>query len=116
MRSRYSRGLRVVGRDQVRAHAEAVLDAADRVRECAATVGETDAQRRQALEDAAEDQAAGGARLLCGHADQPGQPVFRHRFATHHVPGVDQDRGIEVGRGLEKREQLGRVEIPRFHM
>ena len=45
----------------------------------AAAVREADLQLRQPLQHAAEDQAAGGARLLGRHADQPRQPVLGHR-------------------------------------
>ena len=117
MRPKYSRGLRaVVGGDQVRTHAETVLDAADRVRERAAAVGEADAQFRQPLEHAAEDQAAGGARLFGRHADQPGQPVLGHGVVAHHVPGMDQDCGTEIGGRLEERKQFRRIEVPVLDM
>src|SRR3546814_6728862 len=59
-----ARVARVVGGDQVRAHVEAVLDAADGVGEAAAAVGEADLELRQPLQHAAEHQAAGGARLF----------------------------------------------------
>ncbi len=87
MRSKYSRGLRALSvATRSGPHAEAVLDAADRVRKRAAAVGEADAQRRQALEHAAEDQAAGGARLFGRHADQPRQPVLGHAVRGPSCP------------------------------
>src|SRR5947208_14537740 len=49
---------RVVGGDQVRTHANAVLNAADGVREGTAAVSEADAQLWQALRPIAKDQAA----------------------------------------------------------
>ena len=66
-----ARAARVVGRDEFRAHAEAVLDAADRVRKRAPAMREAHFQLGQALQHAAEDQAARCARLLGRHADQP---------------------------------------------
>ncbi len=83
-----------------------------RRREAAAAVGQHHAQFRQAFQHAAEGQAAGGARLLGRHADQPRHPVFRHAGHAHHVPRVHQHRGAEIGGGLEEREQFRRVEIP----
>src|SRR6185503_17395688 len=87
------------------------LDASDRVRERAAAVREAHLERRQTLQHAAEDEAARRARLLGRHADEPRQPVLRHRVAAHHVPRMHEDRGAEIGSGLEEWEELGRVEI-----
>jgi len=107
---------RVVGGDEVRAHAETMFDTADRIGKRTAAVGKADAQFRQAFEHAAEYQAAGGTRLLGGHADEPRQPVLGHAFAAHHVPRVHEDRRAQVGGSLEERKQLRRVEIPHVHM
>src|ERR1043165_2573914 len=55
-------GAPLVGdRAEVRSALEAVLDAADGAGEGAAAVGEGDAEIREALEDAAEDDGADGA-------------------------------------------------------
>src|SRR3546814_1254799 len=56
---------RIVGGDQVRAHVEAMFDAADGVGEAATAVGQADLELGQAFQHAAEGQATGGARLLC---------------------------------------------------
>ena len=66
----------------------------------------------QPLEHAAEDQRADGERDLRRHAHQPRQPVLLHPRLAHHVPGVHEDRGAQLGGRLEHREQRRVAQVP----
>ncbi len=64
----------------------------------AAAVGESDAQFRETLEDAAENHRANRERSFSRHPDEPRQPVFRHAFLADHVPGMNEDGSVELFR------------------
>ena len=77
-----------------------MLDAADREWKRAAAVGKSDAKIRKSLEDAAKDHRANRERSFGRHTNEPWQPIFRHPLFAEHVPGMNEDRRIELlGRG-----------------
>jgi hypothetical protein len=101
---RYSRGLRGLSvATRSGPHAEAVLDAADGVREAIRRRAPGTPQFRQALQHATEDQAAGRARLLGRHAHQPRQPVLGHRAVPIMSHGCTRIAAPRSLRGLEER-------------
>ena len=107
----FPRGHVVGNGAQVGPRFEAADDSPDRRRKGAAAVGECDAQGRQLLEHAAEDERADRERDFRGHPDEPGKPVARHPIFADHLPRVNEDGGAERCGRLEDREELRAVEI-----
>src|SRR5207244_2369157 len=92
---------------------ECLFDATDGDRKCPSAVGKSDAQFWKPLEHAPEDHRTNRERRLCRHADQPGQPVFRHPFLAQHVPGMNENCGAEFFCCAPNWLERGVVEVQR---
>ncbi len=93
-------------------HVPAVVQPAERERERAPAVREADAQPREALEHAAEDQLRDGQRVLERVADDQREVVLREPLLTRERRRrMHEDRDAERLARLEEREQRGIVEV-----
>jgi hypothetical protein len=72
-------------------------------------MGEADAERRQPVEQAAEDHAGDGERGLGRHAHEPAQVVALQPLAADHLPG---NRESEAGHRSLPRKNSGSYWTP----
>ena len=73
-----------------------VFDATDCEGECAAAMRKSNAQLWEPFEYAPKDHRANCERRFGRHANEPRQPVFRHTLSAEHVPGMNEDRCVEL--------------------
>ena len=78
------------GRGEVRPGMEAGLHPPEEPRECAAAMGEQQAQRGMSIEDAAQHDRRDGKGQFGRHPHQPRQPVTSHPLRRQHVPRVHE--------------------------
>jgi hypothetical protein len=102
----------VVDRDQVGPDPKRMLDSADREWKRAAAMRESKTQFRITIENPAKHQATNREGRFGGHADQPGQPIFRHPPFADHVPGMNEDGRAQFFRRLPEHVEGRMVEVP----
>jgi hypothetical protein len=88
-----------------------MFDPADRSRKRAAAVGEGHPKFRKTFENSAEDHRTDRERTFSRHANQPGQPIFRHPLLAHHVPWMNKDRGAQFPRRFPENIERRMIEI-----
>src|SRR5690242_1841654 len=88
-----------------------VLDSTNRSRKRPPAMGESDPQFRKTFEHATENHRADRKRTFGRHPDKPRQPVLRHSFLAHHVPGVNENRGVQILSCFPNDIERGMIEI-----
>src|SRR5205807_9734670 len=101
----------VIDRHQIRANPKCMFDATDGEWKGAAAMRERNTKFWEALKDAAEDHRTNGERTFGRHTNKPWQPVFRHPFPAHHVPGMNENCGVQLLRRFPDDVERWMIEV-----